>query len=53
LRDWQFANGGHAQIARRVILSHIFGFAEIGKPEIHSATARLATRDVLANRRET
>jgi hypothetical protein len=51
--DGQFAHIGPAQIARRVILSHLFGIAEIRKSEIHSAPARLAKRDVSADRHQT
>jgi hypothetical protein len=53
LPDGQFAHGRHAQIARRVIWSHHFGIAEIAKSVAWSASSRLDTRDVAANRHET
>jgi hypothetical protein len=53
LPDGKFAHIGHAQIARRVTLSHHFCIAEIAKSAAHSAPSRLDTRDVTANRHET
>jgi len=46
LPDGQFAHGGHAQIARRVILSHHFCIAETPASAPHSRPSRLDTRDV-------
>jgi len=51
--DRAIAHIRHAQIARRATLSQYFDIAEIGESEIDLAPARLATRDVTANRHET
>jgi hypothetical protein len=53
LSDRRFVHIRHAQIARRVSLSHRFGIAEIAKSPAHSTPSRLDTRDVTANRHET
>jgi hypothetical protein len=53
LSDGHFAHAGHAQIARRVILSHHFGIAEMTKSAASSTPSRLEQRDVTANRHET
>src|SRR5579859_5429196 len=55
-RGWPtrpFPHIRHAQIARRATLSHVCCIVEIGKSEIDFPAARLATRDVTANRHET
>jgi hypothetical protein len=41
------------KLARRAILPHGFGIDEIRNSELYTTPARLATRDVSADRRQT